>query len=257
MSPTPEFVPRLAIQPELHKRLIDSGIPLVSLAQACQGCPEDGDVDDYPTGLDIDQTTDLLGTMSGYGRQILISTGKSDWQKEVTDREVGKESLAYYVNNVYQQREPRKTVIAVEGEDRLPGIYSTTTTTQDEVPSLDALSLDNHNLMQLPSKGLSVLNSSFLSSSEAHHHKSIIVLPDFISVHDVEETEEAATELIDRYLSPKSTSEGIRREESKSETKSWPLPYEAVVLICSHKKRDKRCHIAAPLLIHQVGSPYL
>lgn len=30
-----------------------------------------------------------------------------------------------------------------------------------------------------------------------------------------------------------------------------PLPYRAVVLLCSHKKRDRRCSIAAPLLANQ------
>jgi hypothetical protein len=34
----------------------------------------------------------------------------------------------------------------------------------------------------------------------------------------------------------------------QTQLKSWTLPYRAVVLLCSHKKRDKRCHIAAPLL---------
>lgn len=30
-----------------------------------------------------------------------------------------------------------------------------------------------------------------------------------------------------------------------------PLPYRAVILLCSHKRRDNRCSIAAPLLAHQ------
>lgn len=30
-----------------------------------------------------------------------------------------------------------------------------------------------------------------------------------------------------------------------------PLPYRAVILLCSHRKRDNRCSIAAPLLAHQ------
>lgn len=34
-------------------------------------------------------------------------------------------------------------------------------------------------------------------------------------------------------------------------TRERPLPYRAVVLLCSHKKRDRRCHIAAPLLANQ------
>lgn len=34
---------------------------------------------------------------------------------------------------------------------------------------------------------------------------------------------------------------------------TWPLAYRAVILLCSHKRRDKRCHIIAPLLRAEFG----
>jgi len=48
---------------------------------------------------------------------------------------------------------------------------------------------------------------------------------------------------------------GGKTEEEAGETgvqscplQSWPLPYDVVVLLCSHKKRDNKCGIAAPIL---------
>lgn len=258
------IVARPVLAAALEKRLIASGIPLVSLASACAGCDghQEGDGDNdqgYPASFDVDMESDLLGTMSGYERQIVISTGKSDWQREVTEREEGKEveTLAMLVYEGYQALQKDKveqsTSIADADSkvDRLPGIYpSTRPASHSDVLSLDSISLDTVSTLQLPSTRLSVINGSFLSSSDSNDHHSVLLFPDYISIHDVEGSKEGSDELLERYLTSKV---GASSSTATSTMKSWPLPYEAVVLICSHKKRDKRCHIAAPLLISQVS----
>lgn len=126
----------------------------------------------------------------------------------------------------------------------------------------------------LPTR-LSILNASLLSSSDDHHMQSVIVLPDFKIVHSLGESKEAAAELVERYLRPAVGRAGAPTSLPESPLRSWPLPYSAVVLLCelarihlqavlfaqaddpctplpgSHKRRDKRCHIAAPLLLNQ------
>ena len=99
---------------------------------------------------------------------------------------------------------------------------------------------------------LTVLNSSFLSSAAENDHQSVLVFPDFKVVHDVPGSAEGAAELEARYLAA-----GVGRAGAAGAgtLRSWPLPYHAVVLMCSHKKRDARCSQAAPILLAQVSFP--
>lgn len=103
---------------------------------------------------------------------------------------------------------------------------------------------------------LSILNSSFLSSSGDHDLQSVLVFPDFKVVHDVPQTAEGAAALQAGYLGA-----GVGRAGAggpgEGGLRSWPLPYHAVVLMCSHKKRDARCSQAAPILLAQVSLSFL
>lgn len=40
---------------------------------------------EMPTGLDIDSSKDLNGTMASYSEQILIPTGQADWKSKIED----------------------------------------------------------------------------------------------------------------------------------------------------------------------------
>lgn len=219
----PEFVPRPALSATIHESLLKSNIPLIDLESACSGCSiDDGDeIDEYPDGFDVDLDTELLGTMSGYSKQILISTGASDWPREVTEV---KDSLAEHVYNEYKRRYADSETKIEDGVDRIPGVYAKEEQEEAGI-SLDSLSISSRPAIQLPGTRLSVLNSSFLSSSDQHVHKSVFVFPDFISVHHVEESTSASADLIENYLVKDALYQSKR-------TTSWPLPYQAVVLIC-------------------------
>lgn len=57
----------------------------------------------------------------------------------------------------------------------------------------------------------------------------------------------SATELVSDHLSPRILNPQSARPDSESA--SYILPYHATILICSHKKRDRRCHITADPII--------
>lgn len=56
-----------------------------------------------------------------------------------------------------------------------------------------------------------------------------------------------ATELVSDHLSPRLLQP--QAAQPSSELTSYILPYHATILICSHKKRDRRCHITADPII--------
>lgn len=189
----------------------------------------------------------MLGSVNAYGRQILISSGKSDWIREVTEG-----GLPELVKNAYDASFSSKSSgsflgklakkikggDSIECETPIQGIYplsssGTATPTNTEPPRL------------------SILSSSFHSSGN-DDEESVIVLPDYKVVHHVSSSTDGAAALVTRHLDPAVGRTGaIDVLASSSPLRSFPLPYSAVVLICSHKRRDKRCHIAAPLLISQ------
>lgn len=113
----------------------------------------------------------------------------------------------------------------------------------------------------------SVYSSSLISQSTDPADQSLLVFPDWKIIHELENSPAGAQEIWDGLLAP-----GIGRSGRKSQQiatvgrrRSWTLPYRALILLCkshysrilqiihanvsgSHKRRDKRCHIAAPLL---------
>ncbi|BGP52473.1 hypothetical protein JCM8202_000119 [Rhodotorula sphaerocarpa] len=228
-------------------------VPLESFAEACAACDEPCDADDdlaYPSGFDVDMESQMLGEMKPYARQILVSTGKSDWIREVTDDE---NSIQGLVKAEYERAEK-----ASAGR---PGLFSKLSSkvfggdgNKGKPAGGSAEAAGVHpSLVAPPSDGsvssrLSILSASFISSSHHGHRESVISLPDFKIINEVEATAPSVEELVKRYLEP---SLGRAGSLTQGELRSWPLPYNCVILLCSHRKRDKRCSIAAPLLISQ------
>ncbi|GAA5909325.1 hypothetical protein JCM6882_000952 [Rhodosporidiobolus microsporus] len=233
--------------PALVQQLKDAAVPVESLEDACRACDGcDEDADPYPKGFDQDLSSVMLGELKAYGRQVLVSTGKSDWAHDVCEN---KEELPALIQAAYEDANKEggggggmlgklssklfKGKGAAAGGP--PGVHPSSAAPPPDV--------------ELSSR-LSILASSFLSSSHTSDKQSLIVLPDFKIVHDISPTRADAEDLAKRYLVPSAGRAGAA-EAGESTLRSWPLPYHAVVLLCSHKKRDKRCHISAPLLISQ------
>ncbi|KAJ3500059.1 hypothetical protein NLJ89_g9958 [Agrocybe chaxingu] len=198
----------------------------------CRTCSDPCDLghDAYPRRFDIDMDTDMLGSVKPYHRQIVISTGKSDWERDITD---DKNSLASALLEV--STKPTSPMLPSSPKPASPppnkgvrpvtGLFSTS-----------------------DSSRTSVLNGSHKTVCHEDDHESVLVFPDFKVVTEVRRSLQGAREFYECALDPSVGTDGSYLE--KSILKSWILPYACVILICSHKKRDNRCGIAAPKLEH-------
>ncbi|CCL99435.1 uncharacterized protein FIBRA_01453 [Fibroporia radiculosa] len=193
----------------------------------CRNCanPCDQGHDEYPSRFDVDMETQMLGSVKPYARQLVISTGKSDWEKEVTDAQG---TLAAYLSGARGERPPKSKSKRAGLQDEaggavaVPGVYN----------SSDA-------------SKVTLLNGSHNSISEDPMHDTVFVFPDYKVVTEVPRSETGAKQLW------KSIGSNGAPPES-GELKTWVLPYSCVIMLCSHKRRDNRCAIAAPKLEHSL-----
>ncbi|EJU06196.1 hypothetical protein DACRYDRAFT_19467 [Dacryopinax primogenitus] len=238
---------------------------------ACRFCAEPCDEDhlEYPAKLDVDQTPGMFGSVKPYARQIVISTGKTDWPREITEEE---DSLAQHVAQVNAWRTLERQVNAaseaahgaekqlVNGLAKLSlddGTTAVPTPTDAHPPILEPspVNHDEHPKWdgvwqsQDPSASrLSILNGSHTASEDGM--ANVLIFPDYKMVR-VEEGREGAETLWENALNPDLRLAG---KGSEHESKSYLLPYSCVILLCSHKRRDNRCHIVAPKLLQAFTS---
>ncbi|CAL1700922.1 unnamed protein product [Somion occarium] len=193
----------------------------------CRYCsdPCDQGHEEYPDRLDIDMESQMLGSVKPYRRQAVISTGNSDWPSHI-ESESG--SLAAYLESAISSS-PKLTV---------PPITPGTPSTAKKLPGV---------FDPLETSRITVLNGS-------HHtvcddaKETVLVLPDYKVVAEVERTAEGAKDLYKAALDP--AVGRIGRVWDGMTVKSWILPYSCVIMICSHKRRDNRCGIAGPKVEH-------
>lgn len=119
------------------------------------------------------------------------------------------------------------------------------------------------------SKRVSILNGSHNTLCHDPDYETILVFPDYKLVTGVPRSIEGAQNLWNICIDPELGRAGGVPE--KSPFNSWVIPYSCVILLCelfpfafplstvltysvkklgSHKKRDKRCSIAAAKLEH-------
>ncbi|KZT62952.1 hypothetical protein CALCODRAFT_425606 [Calocera cornea HHB12733] len=215
-------------QDKISSTLDEKAVPF-SL-DACRYCADPCDEDhlEYPAKLEVDQNPGMFGSVKPYARQIVISTGKTDWPREITDEE---DSLAQHVAQVNKQktRERQAETSAAAAE------AAKATVNGKESQDPDA-------------SRLSVLNGSHTASEDGM--ANVLVFPDYKMVR-VEEGRVGAETLWENALDPELRIAGKGTED---ESKSYLLPYTCVILLCSHKRRDNRCHIVAPKLLQSFTS---
>ncbi|KDR83365.1 hypothetical protein GALMADRAFT_235463 [Galerina marginata CBS 339.88] len=180
--------------------------------------------------------TNMLGSVKPYHRQLVISTGKSDWERDITD---DKQSLAAAILEVTSNHahnvpasptsptspKPTSPPPSTKGVRPVTGLFNTSDSTRT-----------------------SVLNGSHRTVCHEDDHEAVLVFPDFKVVTEVQRSVQGAQELWESAVDPSVGRDGSYLE--KSSLKTWILPYSCVILLCSHKKRDNRCGIAAPKLEH-------
>jgi hypothetical protein len=184
---------------------------------------------------------------------VIVSTGQTNWAKEVTGVSG---TLAYFLAEAHGSLASGSRGGGDRGAGRSgsesssnwPGFYDSKA-----------------------SSSLMILNGSHRTASEDSTHNTVIVLPDYTFVNSVPESSDGATDLWKSSLDPSLGRGGkvLENFHGGSELKSWPLPYNIVILICgsaaavcfetvrthchyyelgSHKRRDARCGVTAPIL---------
>ncbi|CAD6976189.1 unnamed protein product [Tilletia controversa] len=245
----------------------------------------DGDRPDYlsPNLLrlwakqDIDLSPEPLLTIAHptpFRSHVLISTeGRKDWDREISDR---KGSLAQTFEKFAERDKELDSLaqtfekVAVQDKEldqaqqqqqqqqqqkELPeGIWNNTDT---EPPTRVLYQNSSHH---------STSSHNTNEADEPNH--TILLFPHFQLVTNVPAptpdgaNEEVIRAVWDTYFRGGLSGGGEEEEEEEEEMKRrrrlevirkqgvrrWVLPYRAVVLLCSHKKRDARCSIAAALL---------
>ncbi|KAJ6558023.1 Sucrase/ferredoxin-like-domain-containing protein [Mycena capillaripes] len=200
----------------IRTKLTASAVPVSPAdCRTCSDPCEEGH-GDYPTRFTVDMETQMLGSVRSFRRQILVSTGTTDWDREIT-RTGG--SLAALVSGVHH-----KTTASVANSNvpHIPGIFNASDSTD-----------------------ISILNGSHKSISDDHDLETVLVFPDFMIVAGIPSSPQGAKLLYKTALNSR-----IPRVLGSSEARfsTWVLPYSCVITFCSHKRRDNRCGIAAPIL---------
>ncbi|CAE6418636.1 unnamed protein product [Rhizoctonia solani] len=187
---------------ELGSKLDSAGVPFT--LDSCRGCADPCDLghEEWPNRFDVDLSSDMLGSVKPYGRQVIVSTGKADWVREVTE-ESG--SLAEHLSNVHSKLVSSSTARSSKSGGAPAGVFTASDSTR-----------------------LSVLNGSHREVGCTPKTHTVLVFPDYKLVKDVPATNEGATKLWKAALDP---AVGVEGKANESGMKSWILPYSAVILL--------------------------
>ncbi|KAF7331808.1 hypothetical protein MKEN_00060800 [Mycena kentingensis (nom. inval.)] len=211
------------LEPRVYDALAAANIPTADI-EDCRACPNPCDEGhaEYPRRFVVDYESTLLGSMKPFRRQIIISTAKSDWDYDITETEG---SLAAFI----AQTQPPKTPdplppIVIDMDEKraspVPGVFSTSDSTR-----------------------LSILNGSHQTIAAEEAENTVLVLPDYTMVVGVRASEPDAQELWRTALDASLPRFGAPKEPTAFHT--YLVPFSCVIMLCSHKRRDNRCHISA------------
>ena len=146
--------------------------------------------------------------------QIVISTGKADWEREVTDVSG---SLAAMIKGLVESSKSSSAksadTTAKKLEHTVPGVFT-----------------------QRQGTRLSILNGSHTTISEHHERETVLIFPEYRVVFGVENTPKAAELLYEKAVSPSTTYIPTIPEESETGELPFgilPIPYSCVILLCA------------------------
>ena len=159
----------------------------------------------------------------------MISTGKSDWERDIRD---DKDSLAAALLEVTTS-DPQ--ILPLTSAPPTPA-----STPRPMTPSKPASASLPPGKGVRPavtglfhtsdSKRTSVLNGSHKTLCHEDDHESVLVFPDFQVVTEVRRSVQGAYELWESAVDPEIGCDGSYLE--KSILKTWVLPYSCVILLC-------------------------
>ncbi|KAG0199228.1 hypothetical protein BGX28_007455 [Mortierella sp. GBA30] len=214
-----------------------SASPFVSISD-CHGCGTpctDEDHPHYPSYLKINQEKPLLYSVKPYTRHVLISTGQEDWPAHIDD---DKDSLAYHLSKAIDDGQRR---LRDRGRDpeRIMLTNSSRKAEDWEGPGWQVIVLPDHIVVNnVTPEQCNDFFDAFLASEVGQSTASALD-----SMIDSDATSGLEAHGVQQNGM---NSKVIRVGKSTFEAHKWQP--RAAVMICSHKKRDKRCGVTAPIL---------
>ncbi|OCB91574.1 hypothetical protein A7U60_g1200 [Sanghuangporus baumii] len=190
--------------------------------------------EEFSKRFDVDMETEMRGSVKPY-----------HWVREVTDEH---DSLAKYLSSAEDRHSggvrkkgappsPSSEKKEKKPHDEKPADTTTTSTSPTGVYSYK------------PSGRLSIVNGSHHTiSDDPDTQATVLVLPDYVAVTNVPISSAGASALWEHALDPAVPRAGTWITPGSEEMKTWTLPYNCLIMLCSHKRRDARCHIAAERL---------
>ncbi|KAL7412502.1 Sucrase/ferredoxin-like-domain-containing protein [Mrakia frigida] len=188
-----------------------------------EGAQGDHDFPELPRKFEVDLTSEMLGSVKPMHRLAVISTSKMDWMHDIAEET---NSLAFHLSLVHQRKNirPSPPTTSTHKPVDIPGVYDTQETSK-----------------------LTVLASSVEVDSD-EGRTTALLFPDFKFISSIPISKAGANAFYNQSLDPAVGPLGVPALSPEEKLQSWVLPYKAVILLCSHKTRDKKCGIAAPLL---------
>ncbi|KAF9991315.1 hypothetical protein BGZ75_000068 [Mortierella antarctica] len=231
----------------------------------CHGCETpcaDEDHPHYPSYLKINPDKPLLYSVKPYTRHVLISTGQEDWPAHIED---DKGSLAYHLSRAIDEGQRK-----IRDSGRSPAKILLTNSSRKaenwEGPGWQVIVLPDHIVVnnvtpeQCPDffdaflaqeVGQSSLGSTLSDGSEEDPSKS-------------DGEDQAAGQVVIAGAEARAGADvggragagaGVGAEVQQKRIHAGKTTFEAhrwqpkaAVMLCSHKKRDKRCGVTAPIL---------
>ncbi|RIA80938.1 Sucrase/ferredoxin-like-domain-containing protein [Glomus cerebriforme] len=174
----------------------------------------------YPSYLKIDYEAPLYNTVKPYIKHVLISTGKGDWHTNIED-ECG--SLASSFHKVINNAKLNEKKLKNNDHQQNQQEHENTDHTRIIITNSSRKNSENDSLF---SKG-----------------NDVLLFPENILIKNV--TTKQVTDFYKKFLLSDDNNNNYLDDNNFLIEK---MPYKAVIVICSHKRRDKRCGVTGPLL---------
>jgi len=211
----------------------------------------------YPSYLKIDYNSSLEGTVKPYFKHVLISTGKTDWITRIEDDPA---SLASQLHKIIKsggdgsdsdKKDERKKVDTGDNDYNAKDFDNNNNKYKDN--SIINNDIELEKLLRIVITNCDRVNTD--KDLKFSKGNDVILFPDNILIYNV--NPKNALEFFKNFLLPSSSSTPqplpslSNQEQNISSSTNFqvdPMPYKAVIVICSHRRRDKRCGVVAPIL---------
>lgn len=178
----------------------------------------------FPSKVKVENSRPLYGHIKAFNSHVLIATGKSDW-KEKVEHEKGSLMEAF-------DQTSAKSTLGVS----LTGLFD-----------WDDFFILIFGLQRIMVSASNIHSHGQEVGEESTGRSSVLILPSFTFVDHVSQAD--VPRLIHRYIdNPTDEKNGNGIVSPDTGMSSRPCELDYVILLCSHRRRDARCGITAPLI---------